>query len=226
MSSTSAVARVRRGSVGPVRGAVPAAVVGDHAPVSGVEVRDLALPLARVDDRRGRQQDDRSGRPSRTPRRRCARRREPRRARRVRQRGRRRRRWRAAGPCLTPSSRSSRQRRHELADQQVDAHGIAAFEDVAAALDELAGVRPGSPLARPVALRHVADPLVRALDHQRRRADRRRTSRVTVAQVELRGVRCVAASVSASVSRPQPTPSSICFVECGSGNASAKKCSR
>ncbi len=38
--------------------------------------------------------------------------------------------------------------------------------------------------------------------------------------------RRVSASVSGAVSRPHPTPSSICLVECGSVNTCEKKNSR
>ena len=54
----AARSRYASGSVGPVRAAVAAPVVGDD-PVVPAEVRDLALPLARVDDRRRRQEHDR-----------------------------------------------------------------------------------------------------------------------------------------------------------------------
>ena len=50
--------RIRLGLGGPIRAAVPAAVERQHAPATR-EIRDLRLPHPRVDDRPGRQEQDR-----------------------------------------------------------------------------------------------------------------------------------------------------------------------
>ena len=67
----------------------------------------------------------------------------------------------------------------------------------------------------------------RAVDDEHRAADARAESHVVSGSISfVSQPRKPARIVSASVSRPQPTQSSIGFVECGSVKHSEKKCSR
>ena len=110
----------------------------------------------------------------------------------------------------------------EVAQEQVDLDGIADVRAVTRALEqhELAACCLGEPDPAPGA----GDRILRPLDHEHRTANAFASSRV--ASLLRRPSTLVAISVSGVVSRPQPTQSSIGFVECGSVNISAKKNSR
>ena len=103
----------------------------------------------------------------------------------------------------------------ELAQQQVDLDGVAHVRAVAGALEqhEVAAGRLGErdPAAR------AGDRVVGALDHEHRAADARAQRRGPRPRPSS-SISSAATSVSGVVSRPQPTQSSIGFVECGSVN--------
>ena len=112
----------------------------------------------------------------------------------------------------------------ELAQQQVDLDRIAHVRAVARALEHRRGRRRWPPRARSRGSGPViasSEPWITSTGQRRRPA----SSRVVSASRSL-PADSVATSVSALVSRPQPTQSSIGFVECGSVNICEKKNSR
>ena len=124
------------------------------------------------------------------------------------------------GRATGPRPRRRRPRLDEVTQDQVHLHRIAGLWVVARALER--GQLGAQELGQRRAGRVCADRVLGPVDHERSSADPRRQLHVLRASIERRG-EDRRASVSGSVSRPHPTPSSICLVECGSVKIWPKK---